>query len=247
VSNGTLQCESQCPLQCSSTSFPATLSFSQLSTQATSSLLGVHGADINTKYVSAVEMNNRVASDGSIFTIMDKVIDEMNDLLALIQSGSDRLTKIGKGMEMFREEVAGHDGWAMKFLLFDFQDFYEAYLQPARYAAFGHLKSAVSGLLDLGTLFTYASTNSYTDPEGTKWFYLSLSNVLNQLLTDMELTTYYLNTVNAVEYNYSIASYANLENLAPTMFYLSDDDQTQCKTNYSAVESQFQTLARSYT
>jgi hypothetical protein len=200
----------------------------------------VHGADINTNYVSAVEMNNRVASDGSIFIIMDKVIDEMNDLLALIQSGSDTLTKIGKGMQVFREQVVRHDGWAMKYLLFAFQDFYKAYLQPARYAAFGHLKSAVSGLSDLGTLFTYASTNSNSDLEGTKWFYLSLSNVLDQLLADMELTTYYLNTINAVEYNYSIASYANLAILAPTKFYLSDDDQIQCKTNYSAVKSQFQ-------
>jgi hypothetical protein len=69
----TNDCISHCDLDCQTTDFVGSVSFSQISSQATDKLLGTLGDDILVKYIAATELANRMTPDASLIEYLSQL------------------------------------------------------------------------------------------------------------------------------------------------------------------------------
>jgi hypothetical protein len=190
-----------------------------------------------------MELNSRVASDGSYFSMMTNLMSNMSNYLTLVQSNIDTLTKLSTGIGLFSVEVGNHDGYSLEAVLNTFKSYYDFNQKQVRHQAFTHLQEAVDNFHDIDIIFQYSTSDAWSDLDRAKWFYMSLSQALSQCLLNMEVTVFSLEAVTQAENNYS--NFGSQAGLGPTKFYTANTEVT-CITTYYTVIDFFNGLGKDY-
>ena len=213
VNKNLLSCMAACPIECEITTFSGAVSFSQLSSQATSKLLGSRANVIGTDYADALELYYRLNYNNPFMDQLMALSRLTQSSIGQITDSLNLLSKISSGLDLFDEEV-GDDMKNLNNVLFNFQLFYNETLKPLRFQAGKYIIKAFNCLHGLDYVLRSQPT-SFSNFSVAYWAYINLVSLLNICIVNTNLAVT------------SLADALNLESrtgnvFVPDQFYKSE-------------------------
>ena len=213
VNKNLLSCMAACPIECEITTFSGAVSFSQLSSQATSKLLGSRANVIGTDYADALELYYRLNYNNPFMDQLMALSRLTQSSIGQITDSLNLLSKISSGLDLFDEEV-GDDMKNLNNVLFNFQLFYNETFKPLRFQAGKYIIEAFNCLHGLDYVLRSQPT-SFSNFSVAYWAYINLVSLLNICIVNTNLAVT------------SLADALNLESrtgnvFVPDQFYKSE-------------------------
>ena len=185
-----LSCVAACPVECKITAFSGSVSFSQLSSQATSKLLGSQANMIEVDYADALELYYRLNYNNPF-------MDQLMALSRLTQSSMGQLkdslyllTKMSSGLDLFDDGV-GEDMANLQKVLLSFQQYYNNTFKPSRFQAKKYITESFNCLNNLDFVLRSEPT-SFTNFSVAYWAYTKLNSLFSACIVDTDLAVTYL-------------------------------------------------------
>ena len=239
ASNDTEQCAIKCPLECAAKNFFGTISFSQISSQATSNILGTYEQLIETSYRRSLELSNRLNPDKNFMWYLKNVASQTSKLSSYIRSESTEIRKYKSGLMSFNTDIVKKDmQTVLKNTLQNYTQAYENDYRRDRLKAITHLNNVISISEDLVNEFSRAPIY-FTKEDDATAFFTSLYTLLSNGLTSVRMSQFYLSQARVKE----DAAIKNASfRYIPSLFYATKDDQTDCFNRYTRLSPIFDDL-----
>ena len=191
VNENLLSCVASCPVECEITTFSGSVSFSQLSNQATTSkLVGSQADAIEADYANALELHYRLNYNNPF-------LDQLMALSHLTQSSIDQLkdslnllSKISSGLDLFDNGV-GRDMVNLNNVLCNFQLFYNNTFKASRFQAGKYITESFNCLQNLDFVLRLQPF-SFTNFSVAYWAYIKLNSLLSDCIVNTDLAVTYL-------------------------------------------------------
>ena len=185
-----LSCVASCPVECEITTFSGSVSFSQLSNQATSKLVGSQANVIEADYANSLELYYRLNYNNPF-------LDQLMALSRLTQSSIDQLkdslnllSKMSSGLDLFDNGV-GRDMVNLNNVLCNFQLFYNNTFKASRFQAGKYITESFNCLQNLDFVLR-SEPVSFTNFSVAYWAYINLNSLLSDCIVNTDLAVTYL-------------------------------------------------------
>jgi hypothetical protein len=239
----TNDCISHCDLDCQTTDFVGSVSFSQISSQATDKLLGTLGDDILAKYIAATELANRMTPDASLIEYLSQLSSQSVLVTSYVRKVIALQELYSQGVAKFSDEVVRYDTTVLSDMLVRFVNLYTTNFASYRSIAVQRLATAVTLLQNLNSELTQpqpSSTHSkleyFTDAADRQTFYAGIYALLGNCLYAVRQSLLYINLVVDNEHYLGTNS--------PKIFYTIPSTQVKCVSHYAFVTSVLQNLQK---
>ena len=211
--------------------FFGTISFSQISSQATNNILGTYEQTIETNYRRAMELSNRLDPDKKFMWYLQKVAVQTTKLTSFIRSQSAEQIKYKQGLDLFKIDVVNVDIRVLKFALNNFQSIYEFTYREDRSKAIEHVNSVISIVVDIKNDM-FHSPAYFEDENDAIEFYTSLYTMISNGLASVRMSKFYLSRILISEEAAMLN--ASFEYI-PSIFYKNVGDQSNCTGEYKYI------------
>ena len=191
VSSNLVDCVAACPTECKITDFTASMSFSQLSSQATSILLGTQAEAIGEEYAHALELNYRLSYTNPFLDQVMKLSQLTKSSLDQIKGNLRLLEFVDNGLFMFNNQIVIADLEKLQQSLTPFQSVYNATFKTPRWRASKYVTDAFDLLHDLNFILL-SQPAFYTNLYDAQRFYSLVASLLDSCSTSTRLANEYL-------------------------------------------------------
>ena len=240
VNDNLLSCVASCPVECEITAFSGAVSFSQLSSQATSKLLGSKANVIGADYADAMELYYRLNYNNPFLNQLMALSRLTHSSMGQITDSLNLLSKISSGLHLFDEEV-GVDMNNLNNVLLKFQLLYDETFKAIRFQAGKYITESFNCLHGLDYVIRSQPT-SFSNFSVAYWAYINLASLLNICIVNTNLAVT------------SLADALNIESktgdmFVPDQFYKSKLDSisenypyydVDCRQSYEVVSGTLQ-------
>ena len=222
-----------CPLECSIKEFSGSLSFSQISSQATHTAIYKDSSLISEAHLNAVELFNRLVPDLSYKSYMNDMFNVTKAILDSVGKKTTFLAKFSRAVELLNVAVIQNDCHQLQGLISTLLSHYKNNFQTSRHKALAYFSEVVSAIHDLSREM-FQVTTFFNDIEDAIWYYKSLSTIMDKVLTSSKLTISYLFTILADDTSAKSEPYTNTTHI----FYNDSFHRKYCSNVYTnAIQS----------
>ena len=220
-------------MECTATYFSGSISFSQISSQATNLLLDSHHDNIKYDYVTSLELSHRLNGDNTLIDSLSVFLNETSYLASVLTTFANTSFSLQQGYHAFYyQQTAAHDFSTLQKSISNFISAYND-LCRSRQLAMRYVSQAISQLVNLDNLMRTAP-NSYDSYFRAQMFYTTMWTELTLAETNMQLSTEYLALVISDEMN---GQYRH--KYLPSSFYVSSSVTDTCRSLYRQTSQAF--------
>ena len=221
-------CVSNCTLECQSTHFSGTDSFSQLSAKNINLTLSKKRSDaITNDFLTAVELIHRINHDIALIEFMITLYENTSSQINRITRFVEATVAFNSGFNKIISKYASVDMSRLRNLIVEYLHTYNNAHKFNRNRAADYISQAIRQIQDLNFEIETAPTFFSTLYEAHR-FYTSLLFLLDKCLSHIQLASSYLSRAQNAEINISLL-------YSPDKFYHNDSESVLCNGKYSSI------------
>ena len=186
-----VSCVAACPIECDITEFPGIVSFSQLSSQATSILLGTQAEAISREFVDALELYYRLDYKNPFIDDLLSMSLVMQSSVGQVSSSLGNLGEISLGLYLFAINVPQNDMTILQNTVQNFVTVYNMTFRNTRWSASKYVTEAVRYLQDFQFMLA-SEPIVYRNFSNAQLAYSQLSSLLSTCVVNTGLAVKYL-------------------------------------------------------
>ena len=221
-------CSTNCTQECKSTKYGGSTSFSQISSQATDSVLGLKGYQITNDYVNSIELSHRLFHDIDLVYTVSDLHYMTTVLLTKIDSFTYAASSFNNGFKKFINYFVSSDIEKLQVILANFQSTYISAYKVSRHLAMKYLSQTTRNFQDLSHEMRGApkSNSSFYDAQR---FYTSFYSLLSKCIVSSRLASSYLSQALIDELRNTHLEYS------PGSLYHDAFEATSCNKTYTNI------------
>lgn len=221
-------CLANCSLSCDETVYSGSISFAHLSSQATAELLNVKSDEFTSRFLSAVELSDRLS-----YTTMASAAAYWLDICAMADTYSSNVEhfyrtssrQIERGLQLYSIAVFKRDLDYLYDIISQFKNFYNSKYKLVRNAATRFTARSVECVANIYLIMLEYPDNFDTYGDAY-WYYTRLATLVDSCVSNTLLAITYLSQAANSEFD-------NQYQFAPQYFYANQSTATLCGDLYT--------------